>query len=113
MSDTAATQSFTFLSTHLDDLSVCHNMATSFILLPTSLCYEIEWKDTFVPAETFMMNGHPSTSTSKKEDRPLEILIIGAGVAGVTAAYALRQSQAYQEGKLVVRLVEKRSRKST
>lgn len=99
--------------TEIDDLSVCHNMATSFILLPTSLCYEIEWKDTFVPDETFMMNGHPSTSTSKKEDRPLEILIIGAGVAGVTAAYALRQSQAYQEGKLVVRLVEKRSRKST
>lgn len=36
MSDTAATQSFTFLSTHIDDLSVYHNMATSFILLSTS-----------------------------------------------------------------------------
>ncbi|WVQ89885.1 hypothetical protein IAS59_003652 [Cryptococcus gattii] len=59
------------------------------------------------------MNDHLSTPSPKRRgDKPFEVLLIGAGVAGLTAAYALRQSRLYQEGKLVIRLVEKRSEKT-
>lgn len=59
-----------------------------------------------------MMNDHLSTPSPKRRgDKPFEVLLIGAGVAGLATAYALRQSRLYQEGKLVIRLVEKRSGK--
>lgn len=59
-----------------------------------------------------MMKDYLTTPSPKRRgDKPFEVLITGAGVADLTAAYALRQSRVYQEGKLVIRLVEKRSGK--
>lgn len=49
-----------------------------------------------------MMNDHLSTPSPKRRGgKPFGILIIGAGVAGLTAAYALRQSRVGISGRKI------------
>ncbi|WVQ94787.1 hypothetical protein IAU59_001869 [Kwoniella sp. CBS 9459] len=54
----------------------------------------------------------PDTENVKTPNRQalVNVLIVGAGVGGLSAAYALHRSKAFQEGLIEVRIVEKRGR---
>ncbi|WVF67191.1 hypothetical protein IAT40_001938 [Kwoniella sp. CBS 6097] len=58
------------------------------------------------------MTASAGTGAPSKRHDKVEILIVGAGVGGLSAAYAIRRSQAYNEGLIDLRIVEKRARHS-